>query len=106
MNLETILMVIGIAVIVIAVGVMVMRAKKIDKEGTETTAVISRIEITSGPDPADPDSYINYVQFQGDDGQIHEGRMSLTQTIEFEVGEEVRIKYIPGKYNMVRQVKE
>ncbi|MBR2546224.1 MAG: hypothetical protein IKE93_08690 [Erysipelotrichaceae bacterium] len=46
------------------------------------------------------------MTYYDEKGEIHESPMTLTSVVEHEEGEKLRIRYIPGKYDMVRKVKE
>ena len=80
------------------------KAKKIDKEGVETDAVVCRIDETFDPDNNDT-SYTIIARYRDENGEIIESPMALNPSERYEVGQEVRIKYVPGIRNMVRPVK-
>ncbi|MGX8716262.1 MAG: hypothetical protein ACSW8A_10975 [Lachnospiraceae bacterium] len=79
------------------------KAKKIDKEGIETDAVVTRVEDTSEIESA-ASSYTTYVEYRDENGVRRESCMALTLQVEHNVGDKVRIKYVPGIYDMVREV--
>ena len=80
------------------------KAKKIDSYGVETDAVVSRISETWDPETTSS-AYTTYVQFRDRDGVLRECPMSLTNKAEHSDGEKIRIRYMPGDFEMVREVK-
>lgn len=84
---------------------LLRKAKKIDANGTETDAVVSRVVESWDPDTASS-SYTTYVEYRDETGELRESPMSLSSTVEFGTGEKVRIKYIPGEHKLVRPVKK
>ncbi len=82
------------------------KAKKIDAEGVETDAVVSRVEELWDEDGHSSSSYTTYVTFKDPDGVERECPMTLTQEVEYETGDRLRIRYLPGDYKMVRPVKK
>ena len=101
-------LIIGIVFVLIAVlrgAQLLVKSKKIEKEGIETTAVVTRVEDTADQDGASG-SYITYVSFHDGSGAEHECPMALTLQIEHDPGEQVRIRYIPGEYELVREITE
>ena len=102
-HMELLLAAVGLCIFVIAVVRMLKKAKKIDREGLVADAVVSRVERIW--DESDGTSYITYVKYMDRDGVERESKMSLTPQIEYSTGDEVRIKYLPGKYKMVREAK-
>ena len=95
----------ALVVIVFAIqGVNALKkAKKIDKEGIETGAVVSRIDETYDPDTNDS-NYTVYVRYTNDKGESVESPLGVNPSEKYTVGQEVRIKYVPGIRNMVRPV--
>ena len=83
----------------------VRKAHRIDNEGITTDAEVSRVE-DSTPVGSPGSSFITYVTYYAEKGEIHESPMTLTSVVEHEEGEKLRIRYIPGKYDMVREVRE
>ncbi len=104
MNLEYILIAIVVAVFAVRAYMLVKKANKIDEEGVETEAVVSRIEDISMV--GDPETYTTYVVFTDDQGVERECPMTLSKTITHDVGDEVTIRYIPGQYELVREAKD
>lgn len=103
---ENYALVIGVAIVVVAVARVVlalMKATKIDKEGIETDAVVTRVEEDYDPDNA-VTSYSTYVEYTDENGELRESYMALTMDSEHEVGEKLRIKYLPGVHDLVREV--
>ena len=81
------------------------KAKKIDKEGIETDAVVTRVEDTSSAEDA-TSSYSTYVEYRDENGELRESFMALTVNVQYEAGQKVRIKYIPGVHDMVREARK
>lgn len=98
---------IAVFIVVFAIGLipLLRKAKKIDKEGIETDAVVSRVERDFDTPDTSGSSYYTYVEFTDQDGVRRECVMTMGITAEFEQGDKVRIKYIPGQYDMVRLAK-
>ena len=94
-----------VTVFVVSATRALMKAKKIDNEGIETDGVVTRIVDTSDPEDA-TSSYTTYVEYKDENGQLRESFMALTVRVEHEPGDKVRIRYIPGVHNMVREVKD
>ena len=81
------------------------KADRIDKEGVETTAVVSRIEEIYDPDTTSS-SWTTYVQYRDKKGILRESPVSLTADVQHEVGEQLRIRYMPDDDELVREVKQ
>ena len=81
------------------------KTKKIEERGIMTDAVISRIEEIWDPDTASS-SYTTYVEYKDEKGDLRESPMSLDANIRYREGDKVRIRFLPGDYEMVRIVKE
>ena len=97
---------------IIAVGVFIFqavrvlkKAKKIDREGIITDAVISRVEETWDPETTSS-SFTAYAQYKDEHGECRESPVALTDTPEYTSGQMIRIRFIPGKYDMVRIAKQ
>ena len=99
--MDNYLLIAGITVFVIAAVYLIVRAKNIDKKGVETDAVVSQIKEYYDTDNG-TSSYRLYVSFTDDGGIERESIMIAGGDIGFTVGDRVRIKYIPGKYKIVR----
>ena len=94
----------GIAVVggfLIAAGIALKRAKKIDRDGIETDAVVSGIVSHYNPGTHDT-GYTIYVSYTADRGERIESPLALDPKEEYTVGQTVRIKYVPGMKKMVR----
>ena len=104
-NLEWVLAAVGLIVFAFHVVRLVRKAKRIDREGFVTDAVVSRIEAVTDSNRTSS-SFATYVIFTDRDGVTRECPMSLTANAEHDVGQALRIKYIPGDYKIVREVKE
>ncbi len=79
------------------------KSEKIDSEGVETDAVVSRIEETWDTDPSDA-SYTTYVTYRDENGETRESPMALTVNRQYNEGDRLRIRFIPGDYSMVRTI--
>ena len=103
---ENYALVIGAVIVVVAVVRVVltlMKANRIDKEGIETDAVVTRVVEDFDPDNA-VTSYSTYVEYRDENGELRESYMALTMDAEHEVGDKLRIKYVPGVRDLVRAV--
>ena len=87
-----------IAAMIIAAIFIVKRYNNIKKNGVEADAVISRIkENETLNDYGSVDhSYIYYVKYTAQDGQLVEARLGGAPRLT-RVGDRVRIKYLPEK---------
>ena len=97
-------LVIGAALVIIPVVIVaftLMKARRIDRDGIETDAVVTRVEENVDPDSASS-SYSTYVEYEDENGERRESYMALTMHPEYEVGQKLRIKYVPGVRNLVR----
>lgn len=105
---ENAVLLLGIVIVVIPV-ILVMRAllkaRRIDREGTEADAVVTRVEENVDPDSAGS-SWSTYVEYEDENGKLRESYLALTVYPEYEVGQKVRIKYVPGVHDLVRTVNE
>lgn len=99
---KNIMIVVFVASIVAIVVFTARRNKAIKENGIETNAVVSSIEEDADPDS---NSYTYYVTYRTLDGQTVEARVNrLPDNIN--VGEEVRIKYLPEKPKYVLFISE
>ena len=103
-HLDIIFFALGLCVFAAAVVITMKKAKKIDKEGLTADAVVSKIIENNEVDGNDV-TYTVYVQYLDRDGVKRESPVSVRSERTHEVGDEMRIKYIPGKYRMVRETK-
>ena len=103
-HLDLVLFVIAAAVFVILAVNVIKRARKIDRDGVETDAVVSRIDENYDPD-LNESTYTIVVKYKDDSGEIIESPMALDPSERYEAGQKVRIKYIPGLHQQVRLVK-
>lgn len=87
-----------VVAIIIAIVFIVKRYNNIKKNGVEADAVISRIkeDETRNDDGSVDYSYIYYVKFTAQDGQVVEARLGGAPRFT-RVGDRVRIKYLPEK---------
>ncbi len=95
----------GVLIFVIKLVSLLKRAKRIDQNGIETDAVVSRVEKDLETDTSGS-SFYTYVQYKDERGNVRESCMSMSSDMQFEVGDRIRIKFIPGEYDMVREAKE
>ena len=78
-----------------------MKVSKIKKEGLETEGVVSRVEYDPG-DENNSSNYYIYVKFRDEQGVEHESTGGIYSTREYNEGDKVRIKYLPGDYEFVK----
>ncbi len=104
-HLELVLAAAAVCVFAIAVVRLLRKAKRIDREGLVANAVVSGFR-ESYDSETHSRSYTTMVRFTDRDGVVRECPMAISSEIKYEVGQELRIKYLPGEYKMVREVKE
>lgn len=104
LHLDLVLFAIAAVVFVILAANVIRRARKIDRDGVETDAVVSRIDENYDPD-LNESTYTIVVKYRDDNGETIESPMALDPSERYEVGQKVRIKYIPGLHQQVRPVK-
>ena len=102
-HLELVFGIIAVTVFAILCVRAVKRAHRIDREGIETDAVVSAVKEHFDPDLIDS-TYTTYVTYTDRDGRTVESPMTLEDSVSYEIGDKVRIKYIPGDTKMVRPV--
>ena len=103
-NLSWILPAIFISIFAIQAIWLLKKAKKIDREGIITEAVVSRITEHWDAESVSS-SYTTYVEYKDETGTLRESPMTLTQKVEHDPGEKLLIRYIPGDDKLVREVK-
>jgi hypothetical protein len=101
-HLELIVGIITVGVFAAEMVRLIIKARKIDREGIETDAEVSRIDEVYDPETVSS-SYTTYVRYTDRDGQTLESAMDLSPGILYSVGDRVRIKYIPGERELVRK---
>ncbi len=95
--------IIVIGVFVIRLIILVKKAKRIDNEGIVTDAVVSRIgEVWDAENQSS--AYTTFVTYRDLDGNTVESPMVLSSEVLYDVGEQVKIRFIPGEESMVRVV--
>lgn len=104
-HLELVLAAAAVCVFVTAFVRLLKKAKRIDREGLVADAVVSGFRESYDAETHSR-SYTTMVRFTDRDGVERECPMAISSKIEYEVGQELRIKYLPGEYKMVRLVKE
>jgi hypothetical protein len=97
-----IFLIIGFSVgFLILTGILIKYAikkeKQIYEEGIETDSVVSRTESRMKSHHGSGRIYHCYVTFIGNDGKEHEALLNLRSDLP--IGREVRIKYLPNKYD-------
>ena len=101
--------IIGIVAVAIIAGIVfvVMRYRKINANGIETTATISRIkEVESNDsDGTRTVNYEYYVKYKNQAGETIEAKLGSAPRFAQE-GDEVKIKYLPEKPKYVIRVKD
>ena len=99
------IMIVSVVFLVLFVGRILMlmwRTRKIENEGVEVDAVISRIEYEEDPD--DGDSYYDYANYIDETGEQRESVAGIYSVAGYDEGENVRIRFLPGEYDRVRIV--
>ena len=99
---------IGVAVVVVAIVAVytILRNKKINENGIEADAVVSRIDTDTQTD-ADGSVSTNetyYVDYQNAEGEIVTAKLG-NPPFGAVVGTAMRVKYLPEKPKYVRRVK-
>ena len=103
-HLEWIIGIIVVGIFVVQAARVLRKAKKIDRDGIETDAVVSRVEELWDPDTASS-TYTIYVKYYDENGKYWESAMALSSEISYDTGERVRIRFLPGDYELVRPVR-
>ena len=104
-NLTWILPVVFVLVFLIILVRTLRKARKIDREGIITDAVVSRVWEDSDAESAGT-SYVTCVTYRDEEGKQWESFIARTPRPEYEIGQELQIRYIPGEHKMVRPVKD
>ncbi len=94
----------AVVIFVLRAARVLLKARKIDREGIETDAVVSRVEEEWDPDTASS-TYMTYVRYRDENGEYRESPMALTSSPSYEEGERVRIRFVPGDDELVRAVR-
>lgn len=94
----------AVVVFVVRAARVLLKARKIDREEIETDAVVSRVEEQWDPDTASS-AYLTYVRYRDENGEFRESPMALTSSLSYEEGEEIRIRFVPGDDELVREVR-
>ena len=101
--------VLGVVAAAVAAGLIFVfiRNNKINKEGKEATAVVSRVkEIEStDSDGCTTTTYEYYVRYTTEAGESVEAKLGNAPRRAKE-GDELKIKYLPEKPKYVRWIKE
>ena len=99
---------IGVAVVVVAIGAVytILRNKKINENGIEVDAVISRIDTDTQTDSdgSVSENKTYYVEYQNAEGGIVTAKLG-NPPFGAAVGTAMRVKYLPEKPKYVRRVK-
>ena len=101
----SIIIICGVVIFVVGIAIALFFAirhsinfeKNMEVNGIETDAVVSKV-ILSDRD-INSKRFDTYVSFTGDDKNMHEGRL-INVSFNFPVGRKMRIKYLPGKYDL------
>lgn len=83
---------------------LILRVKKTDREGMETDAVVCRVEFDR--DEENGDSYVCYASYRDENGVERESFFGRFLEKRYEEGQRIRIKFLPGKYDLVRLVRQ
>ena len=97
-----------VAALIIGVSIfMLVRRQKIKKNGKTATAVVTRIEEKESfdSDSGTTVSYEYYVTYYSESGENIEARLDNPPR-KTNVGDQLTIKYLPEKPNLVVAVKE
>lgn len=99
----------GVVAVVLIIGIVynIQRSRKINQNGIETDAVISRIKEKEEVD-ADQNvttSYEYFVTYKNETGETVEAQLGNPPRLATE-GSQLRIKYLPEKPKYVRAVKK
>ncbi len=105
-HLEIVLIVAAVLFFILQAARLVKKAGRIDRVGIETDAVVTRVEDSVDPDFMASHSYTTYVEYMDDTGELIESPMSLSHEAGHSPGDSVRIRYIPGDRELVREVKD
>lgn len=97
--------VIGIILLLFAIGGIwaFVVTRKVKKEGIETEAVVTRVELHEWSEMAGdtyfPDSYTEeyYVTFTNSDGQAVESMLTNEGDNKFKKGDRLKIRYLPDR---------
>ena len=103
-HLEGLFGAVVLTVFVIKLALVLKKAHRIDKEGTVTDATVVRIEEST--DAEGSVTYESIVRYRDDLGTVRESPMAFTGFQEYAVGDAVRIRYIPGEFDLVREVRD
>ena len=99
---------IGVAVVVVAIVAVysILRNKKINENGIEVDAVISRIDTDTQTDSdgSVSENKTYYVEYQNAEGGIVTAKLG-NPPFGAAVGTAMRVKYLPEKPKYVRRVK-
>lgn len=99
-----IIIVIGVAVFIVKLRSLLKKAHRIDDQGIETDALVSYVGKDLATDVSSS-SYYTYVTYKDEHGTERESIMQMGSDPEFEEGEKLVVKFIPGEYDMVRFVR-
>lgn len=104
-NLSWILPLVFVLVFLLILVRTLRKARKIDREGIITDAVVSRVWEDSDAESAGT-SYVTCVTYRDEEGKERESFLARTMRPEYVVGQELQIRYIPGEHKIVRPVKD
>jgi len=92
----------GVAVVFIGIKVFLnmKKAGRIDSSGVKAQAVVAEVIRTRASD--DSWMFETKVRFTDKYGESHVCKLDTSIEDEYEEGQELTIKYIPGDYSMVR----
>ena len=93
-----------VIVFVVRAVLLLKKAKKIDREGLEADAVVSRIVEHYDPENHSS-SYTTYVSYTDRDGRTVESPLAVGSSAGYAQGDTLRIRYLPGDRKLVREVK-
>ena len=103
-NLKTIAIIIFFIVLIVVFVNAFIKSRKIKNEGIETDGIISRID----EDVNNDGTWISkeYISYIDENGKQREAIFALQAFKNHKVNDKIRIKYLPGKYEEVVEVKD
>ena len=104
--MDKLMFVVGILAVVVFGYLEYKKARKIDAEGTLTDAVVSRIDKDYDSDPdSNSYTYLTYVTYLDEQGRKQESLLARSDMPEYKKGDQLKIRFLPGDYKMVRKAK-
>lgn len=101
--LEILLVVAAVIVFAVMAYFKVKQAKQIDAEGIVTDGVVTRIEEGTDSDGMSDGTHQVFVRYTDENGKERESFLAQNMDKPYKKGTQIRIKYLPGNYKMVRE---